>query len=127
MTRTFVRHLRDASFTPGRSPSYAYRDLGIGEATGGAYQARVIRSMDGMREDHWHTHPEPYAISYYLKGWLEVDFEEYGRCRIETGDIIQTCNAPPHREASCGGGLEILYIQSAASLRPGANRSAERW
>ena len=51
-TRTMVRHAAGSGFDGGLRAFFEYRDLGIREATRGAFGAHVIRAVPGK-------HPEP--------------------------------------------------------------------
>ncbi len=113
MSRTLVHHLRDDNFEPGASPEFLYRDLGIADVTNGAFNARVIRAAhDTQRADDWHTHDHAFSLTYVLRGWLEVEFEDIGLRKVGPGDVIYSWNGPRHRELGCGGGLEILSLTS---------------
>ena len=117
MQRTFVRHLRDDRFEPGSSPEFLYRDLGIADATGGAFCARVIRATPAANHaGDWHTHDHAFSLTYVLEGWLEVEFEDIGLQRVGPGDVICSWNGPRHRELGCGDGLTILSVTSARPM-----------
>jgi quercetin dioxygenase-like cupin family protein len=117
MQRTYVRHARDDKFEPGELPEFLYRDLGIAGLTGGDFKARVIRALPNVPEkDEWHRHDNAFSLSYVVKGWLEVEFEDIGVQRVEPGSVIYSWNGPMHRELSCGGELEILSLTSSRPM-----------
>jgi quercetin dioxygenase-like cupin family protein len=125
MQRTLVRHARDDAFTPGQLPGFTYRDLGIADVTGGKFVARVIRAVpDAPAQDDWHRHDQAFSITYVLKGWLEVEFEDIGLQRVEPGSVIYSWNGPRHRELRCGGDLEILSVTSSVPMGDTTERRA---
>jgi len=60
----------------GRRDFFAYRDLGIGEASGGAMRGQVMKAITGMTQPTgWHYHTCDGQFVYALKGWVELEFE----------------------------------------------------
>src|SRR3712207_9346239 len=75
--RTMVRHAADAGFDRGLRAFFEYRDLGIREATHGAFGAHVIRAVPGRHpEPKWHTHDLAFQMVYILKGWVRFEYED---------------------------------------------------
>lgn len=81
-----IGHLKDANWDEGLRSFFAYRDLGMTEATGGKVKAHVIRptapcSGPGDR----HLHVLDFQMVYVLKGWARFEFEGVGEVRLEEG------------------------------------------
>src|SRR3954470_2014353 len=75
MPRTIVRHAEDARFDEGLRAFFAYRDLGIREASGGAFGAHVIRAVPGEgAKPQWHTHDLAFQMVYVLRGWVRFEY-----------------------------------------------------
>ncbi len=120
MARTLVHHLSEDRFERGDSPDFLYRHLGVKEITDGAFNARVIRAAPSANHaGDWHTHDNAFSLTYVLKGYLEVEFEQIGLQRVRAGDVIYSWNGPRHRELGCGDGLESLSITSTRPLGSG--------
>jgi len=79
-----VKHLEDTTFEPIEAnngaprPQFVYRRLGIEEATGGAYDAHVIKGVPGSKPpiaEHklkaGDCHIIPPGLSHTVTGWSE--------------------------------------------------------
>ena len=65
-----ISRAEDAQFEDvGRRAQLIYRDLGVREATGGRYDARVLRTGTGERKVPRHVHKLDFQMVYVLKGW----------------------------------------------------------
>ena len=73
-TKSFAARAKEASWAKGGLRSYfAYRDLGIKDATNGKVLAHVIRAdqpCDGPMG--YHSHALDFQMVYMLKGWARV-------------------------------------------------------
>ncbi len=79
----------------------------------------MIRAAPGAPHvTDWHAHDEAYSLTYLLKGYLEVEFEQIGRQQFRAGDVIHAWNGPRHREIGCGDGMEALVIRTGRTLGP---------
>ena len=111
MPRTIVRHADDASFEQGLRSFFAYRDLGIQDATGGEFGAHVIRAVPGEGPaPQWHTHALAFQLVYVLHGWVEFEYEDVGRVRLAPGDTVWQPPGVRHREIAHSDDLEMLEI-----------------
>lgn len=113
-----VSHLRQDSFgDPGRRPFFDYRDLGIGDATGGEYGFAVVRAKPGEpATTGWHFHTCSVQVVYCLKGWEELRFEDGQTVRLVPGSCV---NIPPgagHIEVSYSPDMEVLVFSSPATI-----------
>jgi quercetin dioxygenase-like cupin family protein len=117
MTRTTTSHARDARFERGLRAFFEYRDLGIRDATGGAFGAHVIRAIPGAQASgQWHTHDLKFQMFYVLKGWVRFEYEDIGEKTFHAGDC---CYQPPmirHREIAHSDDLELIEIVAPAEF-----------
>jgi mannose-6-phosphate isomerase-like protein (cupin superfamily) len=93
--------------------SYAlYRDLGVGQATGGLVQAHLVRLIgectDEVRKTHYHD--TAFQMVYVLKGWEKIQAEGHEPVTMKAGTVwIQ----PPqirHVVLDYSDGCEVLEI-----------------
>ena len=65
-----VKHADSAEWTPGLRSDFEYRDLGIKEATAGAFDAHIIRiaEPEADHETGVHAHMTDFQMIYVLQG-----------------------------------------------------------
>lgn len=110
---------KDAAFKDGLRSFLEYRDLGVADATGGAFRAHVLRVKKGgdtseLHTTGLHTHKLDFQMIYILKGWIRFTYEGKGTFTFGPGDC---CHQPPgivHNELECSDDLELLEITSPA-------------
>ena len=108
---TTTRHAADADFEVGLRPFFAYRDLGVQQASGGAFGAHVIRAVPGAHaEPRWHMHEVGFQFIYILNGWIEFEYEDVGRVRLEKGSSAYQPPRVRHRELGHSEDVEMLEI-----------------
>ncbi len=117
MNKTVVQHLADDKFDAGLRAFFAYRDLGIANATGGKVGAHVIRAVpgDGAKPE-WHTHELEFQMVYVLKGWVEFEYQDVGFVRLEAGSSVMQPPLVKHREIRHSDDVEMLEITSPAEF-----------
>ena len=67
------------------------RDLGVGALSGGKVGLQVMRAVGAMDEAMswvWHEHNLELQIGYIFKGWIDYEFEGFGRIRLEAGTVV---------------------------------------
>ena len=108
-----VNRAKENPFVSGGLRAYReYRDLGIGEATGGRVHAHVIRTTKPCPEggSGLHYHDVEFQMVMVLRGTSTVWFEGKGEVTFEAGDCwIQ----PPPDPAQCSpysDDYEVLEI-----------------
>ena len=114
---TTVTHAAGGAFDHGLRAFFAYRDLGIRAASGGAFGAHVIRAVPG--EGHapeWHTHDLAFQMVFVLRGWVEFEYEDIGAVRLEAGASGYQPPGVRHREVRHSDDLEMLEITSPAEF-----------
>lgn len=117
MTQTTIRHAEGASFEQGLRAFFAYRDLGIREATGGGFGAHVIRAVAGEgAKPHWHLHQLDFQMVYVLKGWVRFEYEDIGEVELRAGTCVYQPPRIRHREIAHSDDLELVEITSPAEF-----------
>jgi mannose-6-phosphate isomerase-like protein (cupin superfamily) len=112
---------KDAEWKEGARGFFEYRDLGIKDATNGAFNAHVIRLKDpsshGLRGTGQHVHELDFQMFYVLKGWIKFTYEGRGEVTFQAGD---SCLQPPgivHDEIECSDDIEVIEITSPANFK----------
>ncbi len=114
---TTIRHAAGARFEEGLRAFFAYRDLGIREATGGAFGAHVIRAVPGEgAKPQWHTHDLGFQMVYVLKGWVRFEYEDIGAVELRAGDVAYQPPRIRHREIAHSDDVEMLEITAPAEF-----------
>ena len=110
-------HAKDAHFERGLRAFFEYRDLGIKDATGGAFGAHVIRAIPGEHATgQWHTHDLPFQMFFVLKGWVRFEYEDIGEKTFRAGDCCYQPRLVRHREMAHSDDVEILEITGPAEF-----------
>jgi len=108
-----------AKWTQGLRKFFEYRDLGISEATGGAYDAHVIRVKKPVTEfPHTgpHLHDLEFQMIYILKGWIRFTYEGQGEFTFREGDSCLQPARIVHDELACSDDLELIEFTAPADF-----------
>jgi len=102
----------ESPFRPGFRSYFVDRDLGLREATGGAFMAEVHRACAPCPAEGTgtHLHKLDFQFNYVLKGWCRMEFEGQGVFRLEAGDSWLQPPAIKHNFLECSPDCEILEI-----------------
>lgn len=113
-----VSHADDGGFEgKGLRASFEYRQLGIGEATGGKFGAHVIRAVPGRHSEAvWHTHDLDFQMVYVTKGWVVFEYEGQGEHILRAGSCVLQPPGIRHREVTHSDDLELIEITSPAEF-----------
>jgi len=115
--RTTITRAANAAFDSGLRAFFAYRDLGIAAASGGAFGANVIRAVPGEgAKPNWHTHDVAFQMVYVLRGWVEFEYDDIGAVRLEAGSSVYQPPMIRHREVRHSDDLEMLEITAPAEF-----------
>lgn len=116
--RFTVSRAADAVFDPkGLRSFFAYRDLGIAAATGGAFHAHVIRAKEACTAGTGpHRHTLAFQLVYVLQGEVTFWYEGQGTFTFKAGDSVLQPPGIAHELQSCSADCEILEIVSPAEF-----------
>ncbi|MGG5888074.1 cupin domain-containing protein [Falsiroseomonas sp. HC035] len=115
--RTTISRAENATFDQGLRAFFAYRDLGVKQATGGAFGAHVIRAVPGTgAAPQWHTHDLGFQFVYVLRGWVTFTYEDIGEVTFRPGDSVVQPPMVRHVEVAHSDDLELLEITSPAEF-----------
>jgi mannose-6-phosphate isomerase-like protein (cupin superfamily) len=104
-------HAEGARFQRGLRSFYEYRDLGVKQATEGRVDAHVIRAAAGTDfSSEPHLHRTSFQLIYILKGWIEFEYENQGKVRLEAGSCVHQPPEIRHRELGHSEDIEMLEI-----------------
>lgn len=119
--QTMIRRAEGAAFDTGLRAFFAYRDLGVREATQGAYGAHVIRAVPGQHAvGDWHSHDLGFQFVYVLRGWVRFEYADAGTVELRPGDTVVQPPGVRHRELAHSDDLELLEITSPAEFATAA-------
>jgi len=97
---------------------FLYRELGVAEATGGKYNAHVIKGAPGGKppiESHKHTAID-FLFVYVLKGWVTFNYEgreetlKAGACHVIPAGV-------EHSVLDWSENLEMVEVTSPAKYK----------
>lgn len=96
---------------PGRRDWFKYRDLGVMAASGGRVRAQTMSTSKGMSEPTgWHYHVCEGQFVYALKGWVDLEFEDGTKLRLNEGESLYIPGGMKHNETATSEELEILEL-----------------
>ncbi len=112
-----VTHADGANWNTGLRAFFAYRDLGVANATGGRAGAHLIRARDAMSEPGTrHHHTLDFQLVYVLQGWVEFEYDGVGRVRLEPGSCVVQPPGISHTEIAHSADLELLELTLPAEF-----------
>jgi quercetin dioxygenase-like cupin family protein len=115
-----ITHVEDTRFEAIQSnngaprPMFVYRQLGVDKATGGEYDAHVIRGVPGSKPpiaEHKHTELD-FLFVYVLRGWMKFDYVGHGEHTLKAGDCHIIPPGLSHTVTGWSEDVEILEITS---------------
>ena len=117
-TKAFAARAKDAQWVKqGLRPYFAYRDLGIKDATGGKVLAHIIRADQPCKTPMgYHSHDLEFQMVYLIKGWARLDFEDIGEIRVEAGDAWYQPPGIKHEVLEYSDDWEVIEITMPAEL-----------
>ena len=120
-------YAKDAQWDDGLRDFFEYRDLGVINATGGAFKAHILRVKDDgdtstLHTTGLHTHLLDFQLVYVLKGWIKFVYHvegENGETTEEVhtfgpGDCVHQAPGIRHNELECSDDMELMEITSPA-------------
>jgi uncharacterized RmlC-like cupin family protein len=100
----------------GRRAQLSYRDLGVRAATGGRYDAKILRigSGTGDRKVPRHVHKLDIQMIYVINGWVRISFEGIGEVTLIAGDSYLSPGDVPHEVHDWSDDHEVLEFTAPA-------------
>ncbi len=113
-----ISRAKDGGFAgEGLRDFFQYRDLGIDEATQGAFGAHVIRAVRPCEAGTGrHRHGLGFQMVYVLKGACRFWYEGQGELDLEPGDCVYQPPGIAHELVSCSADCELLEITMPAAF-----------
>lgn len=97
-------------------PWLAFRDLGLVEATGGAYIGWVSKPSElGHRTGH-HHHKWDFQFIYVLKGWVKFQYNKTEEVTLKEGDCVYQPPELVHNLVDYSEDLELLELMAPARI-----------
>jgi mannose-6-phosphate isomerase-like protein (cupin superfamily) len=131
MSGTVVARAAGAAWEPRLRGFFAYRDLGVRAASGGAFGAHIIRAVPGEASPgEWHSHDLAFQMVLVLRGAVRFEYADLGEVELRPGDSVYQPPGIRHREVWHSDDLELLEVtapaefltHAAAPLDQGAGR-----
>lgn len=118
--KLLVSHTENTHFEGGGlRPQFVYRELGVSEATGGDYNAHVIRGVPGAIApvpEHKHTEID-FLFVYVIKGWVKFDYIGHGEHTLKAGSCHVIPPGLAHSVTGWSDDLEMVEVVSPAEYK----------
>lgn len=102
---------------PGRRAFFKYRDLLVNEATGGQMRAQIMSATRGMSEPTgWHYHTCESQFIYCLVGWVDLEFEDGVKRRLNAGESMHIPGGMKHNEIATSEEFELLEVTTPGAM-----------
>ena len=104
-------------YVPGRRDWVKYLDTGLTEASGGRFRATLSAATGAPAgETGWHIHECEMQIVYIMSGWIDLEFEDGTRTRLEAGDMGFIPGGTKHNETAVSPDVAGLEISIPAEM-----------
>lgn len=100
-------------------PWFLYRQLGVDKATGGAYDAHVIKGVAGAKgpiPEHKHTEMD-FLFVYVLKGSVTFEYVGHGEHTLKAGDCHVIPPGLSHTVVSWSDDVELLELTAPGEYK----------
>jgi quercetin dioxygenase-like cupin family protein len=111
-----VDYLTDDSFgSSGPRAYFKYRDLNMGESSGGlvrGQEVRAIQSVDNTNDasTRWHYHTYGAQFIYVLEGWVDLGLPGGVITRVIAGAFVSIAGRQIHNEIAISADFRALEI-----------------
>jgi mannose-6-phosphate isomerase-like protein (cupin superfamily) len=106
-----------APVVKGRREFFRYQDLMVAQATEGRMRAQVMSASRGMSQPTgWHYHVCEAQFVYALKGWVDLEFEDGRRIRLQAGESLLIPGGLRHNETATSDEFELLEVSVPGEL-----------
>ena len=115
-TRFCLTRADEGEFVPmtGLRDWLKIRDLGLGDATNGQYDAWITRAaeMGGSTGRHYHNYD--FQIMFVIRGWVNMYYEGEGEFVLRAGDFVYHPKGHVHDFMEYSEDIEIFELASPA-------------
>lgn len=117
MTEFSHVHPGDTDFrADGLRAFFAYRDLGVKDATNGQVVAQIVRANQAPEAGTgWHYHEAKFHIVYMLKGWAKFMYEDV-ETLVCAGDCVHQRPGIRHFLFDYSPDMEFLEVVGPADF-----------
>lgn len=106
-----------AKWENGLRDYFEYRDLELGDATGGGYFAHLLRAKRAVTGGTGHhKHDVKFHWTYVIKGWISFDFKDVGHVVLKAGDSHYMPDGCHHELMECSEDLEMIEMYSPGEI-----------
>jgi quercetin dioxygenase-like cupin family protein len=111
-----VDYLTDDSFgSAGKRAYFKYRDLNMGDASGGlvrGQEVRAVQSIDNTNDaaTRWHYHTYGAQFIYVLEGWADLALPGGVIHRVTPGTFVSIAGGEIHNEIAISADFRSLEI-----------------
>lgn len=106
-----------APVVEGRRAFFKYRELGVTAASDGLMRAQIIVATQGMsRPTGWHYHVCEAQFVYGISGWVDLEFEDGSKIRLQAGDSLFIPGGMKHNETATSDAFELMEISVPADM-----------
>ena len=111
----FISLVKDSEFTDDQFRDWLVsRDLGLAEATNGAYGGQITRARELGHTTGPHSHEMTFQCVYVLKGWVKFWYEGEGEFIFHAGDFVYHPPTATHDLRDYSEDVELLEIYAPA-------------
>ena len=105
-------------YITGRRVFFKYREMGVGEASGGKFRVQIMSAEKGLSEPTgWHYHVCEGQFVFMLSGWVDLVFENGDEIRVGEGDSVYIPGGLRHNETATSDTFELIEVSVPADLR----------
>ena len=117
-TKSFAAYEKDARWTrDGLRAYFAYRDLGISNATAGKVLAQIIRAAQPCEGPMgFHSHALDFQMVYQIRGWARIYLDDIGEIRVQAGDAWFQAPGVKHEVLEYSDDWEVIEITMPAEF-----------
>ena len=113
-----VSRKNEPEYITGRRAFFKYREMGVGDASGGKFRVQVMSAEKGLSEPTgWHYHVCEGQFVFMLSGWVDLVFENGDEIRVGEGDSVYIPGGLRHNETATSDTFELIEVSVPADLR----------
>ena len=104
-------------YITGRRAYFKYREMGVGDASGGQFGVQVMTAEKGLSEPTgWHYQVSDGQFIFMLSGWVDLVFENGDEILICEGDSAYIPGGLRHNETATSNTFELIEVSVPADL-----------